>query len=159
MSGRFQAFMLLLALAWSAAAPAAISVYDFPDAQQEHRFKHLINELRCLVCQNQSLAESNAGLAQDLRQEVYEMVSSGKNDDQILKFLVDRYGDFVLYRPPVEATTYLLWFGPFLVLLVGLVILIRTVRRRAALATGTLSAEEQQRLHQVLDQPKDKDQP
>jgi cytochrome c-type biogenesis protein CcmH len=157
MSKRLQVLWLVLALSWVAAVPGAISVYQFPDTGQEHRFKGLINELRCLVCQNQSLADSNAELAQDLRQEVYEMVTAGKSDEEILKFLVDRYGDFVLYRPPVETTTYLLWFGPFLALLVGLAVLIRIVRKRATQAAGALSAEEQLRLHQALDQLKGND--
>lgn len=159
MSKQLHGIWLAVGLGWAVAVPAAISVYQFPDTAQEHRFKELVNELRCLVCQNQSLADSNAELAQDLRQEVYEKVTSGESDEEILKFLVDRYGDFVLYRPPLQTSTYLLWFGPFVALLVGLAALIRTVRKRATQASGALSAEEQQRLRQLLDQSKGSDSP
>jgi len=107
---------LLLALALTG-AEAADTPFEFKDAATEQRYQKLSSELRCLVCQNQSLADSHADLAQDLRNEVYRMLGEGRTDEEIIAFLVDRYGDFVLYRPPVSGTTYLLWFGPVLLLL------------------------------------------
>ncbi len=98
----------------------------------EARFQHLIKEIRCLVCQNQSLADSHAELAQDLRQEIYEMMKAGKSDREIIAFLVNRYGDFVLYRPPVKPTTYLLWYGPAILAVAGLGLLFILIWRRRA---------------------------
>jgi cytochrome c-type biogenesis protein CcmH len=101
-----------------------------PDAAVEARLKALAEELRCLVCQNQTIADSNASLALDLRNEIREQVSQGKSDDEIRAYMVARYGDFVLYRPPWKSTTVLLWAGPFVLLAVGFTILFVTVRRR-----------------------------
>ena len=118
----------LLAIGWiavSASSPA------WADAALDARLKALENELRCLVCQNQTLAESNAPLAEDLRREVRELAISGRSDDDIRAYLVARYGDFVLYKPPVKSTTYLLWFGPFLLLAGGAITWWILVRRRA----------------------------
>lgn len=130
---------------------AAVDIpFSFSNPAEERRYKELIAELRCLVCQNQSLADSNADLAQDLREEVYRMMQQGANDEDIISFLVARYGDFVLYRPPVKPTTYLLWFGPALLLLVGVVVMLRFVRRRAAQAPSTLTEEEQSQVTQLL---------
>ena len=98
-------------------ALAAVDPYPFASEGDEVRFRALIAELRCLVCQNQNLADSNAELAQDLRQQVYEMVLRGEADQTIASYMVDRYGDFVLYRPPVKGTTAMLWAGPFLLML------------------------------------------
>ena len=106
------------------AAPAAA------DPVLEKRVMTLAEELRCLVCQNQTLAESNAPLAEDLRNQVREKMRQGKSDAEVVDFLVERYGDFVLYRPPLKATTILLWFGPLLLLAVGFAVLLRRVRRR-----------------------------
>lgn len=136
-----------------AAAPgqAAIEAYQFDNPRNEERFHDLAEELRCLVCQNQSIAESNADLAKDLRREVYEMIQQGKRDEEIVEFLVARYGDFVRYRPPVKPSTYLLWAGPIVLLIVGLIILAVVVRRRAAEhADDALSEEERRRLEGVL---------
>jgi len=104
---------------------------EFNDQATELRFKKLTEELRCLVCQNQSLADSHAELAQDLRNEVYKMVIAGDSDKEIIAYMVARYGDFVLYRPPVKNTTYFLWFGPFLILLIAVIIIARVIRTRA----------------------------
>lgn len=109
----------------------AIDPMPFRDAGEERRFSALLAELRCMVCQNQSLADSDAGLARDLRNEVFEMMRSGKSDTEIREFLVSRYGDFVLYRPPVKGATLALWFGPLLVLTGGGLLLMTTLRRRA----------------------------
>ncbi|MBO1926999.1 cytochrome c-type biogenesis protein CcmH [Thiomicrorhabdus sp. 6S2-11] len=108
---------------------AAIETYQFDSVEQEEAYKELIFELRCLVCQNQNLADSNAELAQDLRQQVYEMLTKqNASKDEIVDYMVARYGEFVMYKPPVEPNTYLLWVGPFLFLLIGLWILIRIIR-------------------------------
>jgi cytochrome c-type biogenesis protein CcmH len=100
------------------------------DAAFDARLKHLEEELRCLVCQNQTLADSNAPLAEDLRREVRELAQQGKNDTEIKQYLVARYGDFVLYKPPVKPTTWLLWFGPFAFLVGGALVWLVVLRRR-----------------------------
>jgi len=105
----------------------------FENQQQEARFNQLTLELRCLVCQNQNLADSDAQLAHDLRSEVHEMLLAGNTDDEIKQFMVERYGDFVLYRPPVQKNTYLLWLGPILLLLGGALILRSNIKKRSAL--------------------------
>ncbi len=124
----------------------------FSDKIQEQRYQTLIEEIRCLVCQNQSLADSNAELAQDLRSEVYEMIVSGKQDDEIHQFLVERYGDFVLYRPPLKENTLLLWFGPFLLLIIAVVITIIIIKKQSGNKTfkNDISEEEQKRLTEIL---------
>ena len=114
----------------SSPAMAAIEVHNFKSPENEARYQHLIDELRCLVCQNQNIADSNAGLAYDLRQKVYEMIQAGNSDTEILNYMVERYGDFVLYRPPVKGYTLLLWFGPFILLFGAVVLLIRFARQR-----------------------------
>ncbi len=125
---------LLLALALGQ-AQAADTPFEFKDAATEQRYQKLAAELRCLVCQNQSLADSHADLAQDLRDEVYRMLNEGRTDEEIVGFLVERYGDFVLYRPPVSGTTSLLWFGPVLLLLGAGVVWWRIGRARAPATT------------------------
>ncbi len=105
----------------------------FEDQQQEDRFNQLTQELRCLVCQNQNLADSDAQLAHDLRSEVHDMLLAGKSNDEIKQFMVERYGDFVLYRPPVQKNTYLLWLAPLALLLVGAFILRANIKKRSAL--------------------------
>ena len=102
------------------------------------------------MCQNQSLADSDAGLAHDLRREVWELMDQGQSDAQIVEFLVARYGDFVLYNPPVKPSTYILWYGPFALLAIGLLMLLRTLRRRGKQTESGFSAEEQERLKQIL---------
>ncbi len=106
------------------------------DPALRERLKKLEEELRCLVCQNQTLADSNAPLAEDLRREVRELAAQGKNDEQIKEFLVQRYGDFVLYKPPVKETTWLLWFGPFILLAGGLATWYVVLRRRRGNGPG-----------------------
>lgn len=119
-------------------ALAAIDPLPFKDAAEEARFRALVEELRCMVCQNQNLADSDAPLAKDLRREVFDLMRQGLTDDGIRSFLVERYSDFVLYRPPVRANTAVLWFGPMLVLLAGAIAVTLIVRRRArALAAQT----------------------
>ncbi len=118
---------------------------EFENQADELRYNDLIEELRCLVCQNQSLADSHAGLAQDLRNEVFRMVVAGDSNKEIIEYLITRYGDFVLYRPPVKNTTYLLWFGPFLMLIVALFIIVRVIRVRAS----DLTIEDEEEDHDL----------
>ncbi|KTD62787.1 cytochrome c-type biogenesis protein [Legionella shakespearei] len=106
------------------------SIYPLDSAKQEAQFNHLLKDLRCLVCQNQDLADSNAELAKDLRLQVYQLVKEGKSDSEITGYLTSRYGDFILFKPPVKGATLLLWFGPFLFLLLGFLIFWRTCFKR-----------------------------
>jgi len=115
---------------WILAALLAVMVCVQADPALDVRLKKLEEELRCLVCQNQSLADSTAPLAEDLRREVRQLAVAGKSDEEIKQYLVARYGDFVLYRPPVKSTTWLLWFGPFVLLAAGGVIWWLILRRR-----------------------------
>ena len=114
----------------------------FADPALQARYEHINRELRCLVCQNQTIADSNATLAQDLRREVREMIADGKSDDEIREFMIERYGDFVLYRPRMTGITLLLWATPVLLLLLGTFIGIRYVRRQAALADADSDSPE-----------------
>lgn len=124
------------------------------DPVLEERLMNLSRELRCLVCQNETLADSRADLAVDLRNEIREQMKAGKTDQEIIAFLTARYGDFVLYRPPVKATTYLLWFGPFVLLLAGLFVLFRYLKQRRQLITEQpLSVEERRNAEALLKTP------
>ncbi|HJU38990.1 MAG TPA: cytochrome c-type biogenesis protein [Tahibacter sp.] len=129
MIARIAFFLFGLAAAFVA---HAVEPLPFKDAAEEQRFQHLARELRCLVCQNQNLADSDAGLAKDLRNEVFEQLRAGKSDDEIKDYLVARYSEFVLYDPPLKASTLILWFGPFVLLAVGGVAVWFAVRKRAA---------------------------
>ncbi len=141
--------LILLLLSGQAWAGEARPLADDPAA--EARLKHLAVELRCLVCQNQTLADSNAPLAEDLRREVREMIAKDMSDKEIIEFLVARYGDFVLYRPPLKATTTLLWVGPFVLLTIGATVLIITLRRRARKVVDVpVTDEEHRRVEQLL---------
>ena len=129
---------------------AAVEVLKFSSPKQELRYKDLINELRCLVCQNQNLAGSDAGLAKDLRKQVYKMISEGKTDKEILDFMVTRYGDFVLYRPPFKTSTLILWIGPFIIFFIGLYVLVGFIKQRKNVVTD-LSNDEKEKLKGLLD--------
>lgn len=129
---------------------AATGIYEFGDPTKEKRFKQFSHELRCLVCQNQTLADSNAELAGDLRRELYRMIQNDTSDSEIIDFMVSRYGDFVLYRPPLKTTTYFLWFGPLIFIFVGLLTLTLSIRKRKRISSTTLTPEQQQRLDRIL---------
>jgi cytochrome c-type biogenesis protein CcmH len=133
-----------LLLAALLAAPLAA------DPVLEKRVTALAEELRCLVCQNQTLAESNAPLAEDLRNQLREKMREGKSDREVVDFLVERYGDFVLYRPPLKATTVLLWFGPLLLLAAGFTVLLRRVRARRAVVESGVSEADRKRAAELL---------
>lgn len=121
---------LTITLFAGAALAQAIQPLPFKDRAQELRFQHLTGQLRCLVCQNESLADSNAELARQMRSIVFKQMQQGQTDAQIKQYLVDRYSDYVLYDPPVKPSTWLLWFGPLLVLLVGALAVVLAIRRR-----------------------------
>ena len=144
---RLLALLLLAASPWVSAkgtTPAA------PDPALEQRVMALSNELRCLVCQNQTIADSNAPLAEDLRNQVREKMRQGSSDSEILDFMVARYGDFVLYRPPFKATTFLLWFGPLLLLAAGFIVLLRRLLRRRPAGDVEMTAAEHARAAKLL---------
>ncbi|HEY5932616.1 MAG TPA: cytochrome c-type biogenesis protein [Nitrospira sp.] len=144
-------WLMLIALLLSGPAWAGEARPLTDDPVAEARLKHLAVELRCLVCQNQTLADSNAPLAEDLRREVREMIAKDMSDKEIIEFLVARYGDFVLYRPPFKATTTLLWVGPFVLLTVGATVLVMTLRRRARTVVDVpVTDEEHRRVEQLL---------
>ena len=126
-----RAGLLAALLAFSGLSLAIDTEAAFEDPVLQHRYETINRELRCLVCQNQTIADSNATLAQDLRREVREMIAAGKTDDEIREFMIERYGDFVLYRPRMTAQNFLLWAAPALLLLIAAVVLVRVVRRRA----------------------------
>jgi cytochrome c-type biogenesis protein CcmH len=108
----------------------AIEVYDFETTEQEALYQQLTKELRCLVCQNQNLADSDAGLAKDLKDQVAEFVMAGQDAETIKQYMIDRYGDFVTYNPPLNASTLFLWFSPFLVLIIGGIVLFINIRKK-----------------------------
>jgi len=130
------AAMLLLC---SSVVWAIDSQPPFPDPALQARYTALTHELRCLVCQDETVADSNADLAADFRRQIHEMVSAGKTDAEIKAYMVERYGDFVLYKPPVQSSTALLWIGPFILLLLGLGVVVMVVRRRAGQSPGDAS--------------------
>lgn len=154
---------LVVLLALGGVAQAAIDTYEFASEAERDRYRQLTEELRCPKCQNQNIADSNAPIAVDLRAEIYRKLEAGESNAQIIDYLVARYGDFVLYKPPVSGRTLLLWYGPAGLLAGGFIVLAVIVRRRrrsdGAAAAG-LSSEEQQRLAQLLAQvPEDKKTP
>ena len=132
---------LLLALS-AALAGAKEALPEAADPALEARMTRITAELRCLVCQNQTIADSNAGLAVDLRRETRAMLRQGKSDAEIIAYMTARYGDFVLYRPPLKSTTALLWFGPAAMLLLGGAVLIFVLRRRTRLAADAFEPDE-----------------
>jgi cytochrome c-type biogenesis protein CcmH len=139
-----------------AIAPAAEAPPAAADPQLEKRVAQLASELRCLVCQNQSLADSNADLAVDLRNQVREMLRAGRSEEEVRRFMVERYGDFVLYKPPFKASTLLLWIGPFLLLALGALVLLTYLRRRGErIVERELTPEERARAQSLLSTGRD----
>ncbi|AIS14214.1 cytochrome C [Pseudomonas chlororaphis subsp. aurantiaca] len=148
----------VLGLSIAGVAHAAIDTYEFANDAERERFRELTKELRCPKCQNQDIADSNAPIAADLRKEIFRMLGEGKDNQQIIDFMVDRYGDFVRYKPALTGKTALLWFGPAGLLLGGVVIIAVIVRRRRVERSDSpsiLSAEERQRLDQLLDKDRE----
>ena len=145
--------LLWLILAILLAFPAfssTIDAYPFEDPEQERIYKKLIEELRCLVCQNQNLADSNAELAQDMRRKTYDLAKAGKGEREIVDYMVLRYGDFVLYKPPLQTNTILLWAGPFIIFMVGIIVLLRFIRRRPDAQTSAFSEADKARAETLL---------
>lgn len=138
-------------LSWS-----AIDTFEFKDEATRERFKQLTFELRCPKCQNQNLQDSNSPIAADLRNEVYKMLQDGSNNDEIVDFMVARYGEFVLYKPPVNKMTYVLWYGPFVLVALGIVVMLVISRKRKKVSQEgvdlekQLSEDESQRLKSIL---------
>ena len=146
---RWLVCLLFAAAASVAAARDALPLSDDPALEQ--RVMHLSSELRCLVCQNETLADSHADLAVDLRNQVREQMRAGKSDEQIKEWLTQRYGDFVLYRPPVKSSTWVLWFGPFVLLVVAGAVFVTYLRRRSARTEVVqLTAEAHRRAQALL---------
>jgi cytochrome c-type biogenesis protein CcmH len=144
-----RAFLVLFFVAFFAFGVNAQPVTD--EAVVEQRLAKLSHELRCLQCRNQTLADSPAGLAEDLRREIRVQIRAGKSDQEIIAFLTQRYGDFILYRPRVTATTYLLWFGPFVLMLAGLFLLFSYIkRRRDSITEQPMTADDKRRAEELL---------
>lgn len=147
----FAVLFLLCLLPLAAIAQVQEEEKSSGDPVIEARLAKLSHELRCLQCQNQTLAESPAGLAADMRREIREQMKAGKSDQEIVAFLTDRYGQFILYKPRVTPVTYLLWFGPFVLLLAGLAVLFRYIKsRRDTIAEKPLTNEERRRAEELL---------
>mgnify|MGYP001007890540 CR=1 FL=1 len=147
------AFSVVLLLSAGITTPPAHAVQEplkFESSSQESRYKALIAELRCLVCQNQNLADSNAELARDLRLLTYNMILSGSSDTEIVQFMLSRYGDFVHYRPPLKPSTALLWFAPLILLTCGCFALFRIIRRRTDTDTSEVSPEQREKLRKLM---------
>ncbi|WP_275553936.1 cytochrome c-type biogenesis protein [Mixta sp. Marseille-Q2659] len=148
-----QLIMLLAGLLFSLSALAAIDTWQFDSAEQEQQYRELTASLRCPKCQNNSIADSNAMIAADMRLKVYQLLKQGQSEAQITQYMIDRYGHFVTYQPPVTPSTLILWAGPLLFIIAGgLVIFLRS--RRQPLADETLDEAEQQRLKALLDDRK-----
>ncbi|PCJ34340.1 MAG: hypothetical protein COA99_14715 [Moraxellaceae bacterium] len=137
----------------SVTAYAAIDVYEFDDPQQTEDFHVLMQELRCPKCQNQNIADSNAGLAKDIKDRAYKLLREGRSKEDITAYMVERYGDFITYRPPVTKNTWVLWFGPFVLLLMVVVTLV--VRKRASVKLSSqhdVTTDQKQRVEALLKQ-------
>ena len=148
---KFSIFFVLLLLTLSPSAAAKEAQPSAADPVLEERVMKLSKELRCLVCQNETLADSRADLAVDLRGQIREQMKAGKSDKEIIAYLTQRYGKFILYNPPIDPTTYFLWFGPFVLLLAGLAVLFRYLKRRRELIVDQpLSADDHRRAETLL---------
>lgn len=143
---------VLCFLVLAGSAIAGVEYREFANPEQQEAYESLTSELRCLVCQNQTIADSNADLASDLRRQVYEMLQQGKSREDIVRFMTERYGDFVLYNPPFKAITGLLWLGPVLFLLTGLFIVFMVVRKKKNQTGTALSAEQHEKIRSLLEE-------
>ncbi|MDP1665739.1 MAG: cytochrome c-type biogenesis protein CcmH [Methylobacter sp.] len=147
---------IILLLILSGIACAGVEYRQFANSDQQEAYETLTSELRCLVCQNQTIADSNAELAADLRRQVYEMLQQGKSKQDIAQFMTDRYGDFVLYNPPFKAKTGVLWIGPVVFLLIGLIVVFLFARRKKTASvlqanTGNENAEKLAKIRNLLE--------
>lgn len=148
----FIVVLTILALMTTSTVNASpVETFEFRDEVTKIRFQALSKELRCPKCQNQNLADSNSAIAIDLRRELYDLLQQGKADIEIVNFMVSRYGEFVLYRPRVSSITYILWFGPALLILIGVIVVIVILRKKpAAKEDLALSTQQQDKLQQLL---------
>lgn len=142
MRERLRRVLLICALCWPVLGVAKEAAPAAEDPVLEARMVRIAGELRCLVCQNQTIADSQAGLAVDLRNQVRELIKRGDSDAQIVDYMTARYGDFVLYRPPLKSSTAILWFGPLLMLLAGMAVLVVVVRRRQRMSADRFEPDE-----------------
>ncbi|MCF6283302.1 MAG: cytochrome c-type biogenesis protein CcmH [Candidatus Polarisedimenticolaceae bacterium] len=149
--------LFLLFTGWSTSSFATLADYHFESEERSEEFRELTEELRCMVCQNQSLAGSDAELAQDLRREVYNMIKQGQTKDDVIEFMVSRYGDFVLYEPPLKPSTYPLWFGPFFILAIGGLLLGRTLMKKKRSREVELTDADQEKLAKLLNTSENQD--
>ena len=143
MTAQYQATMVI----------AQVDTFEFATEEQQQRFRHLSNEFRCPLCQNTNLTGSTGGVAEDLRREIHDMIMAGMSNEEIEQFMFERYGDFILYRPRLRAETVLLWFGPLIFLLIGVVVIYRIARNartQGSQEKSTLSPDEQERLNELL---------
>lgn len=147
--------IVLVLLLLPAVVLGAIEVHEFETAEQQQRFEQLTEELRCPKCQNQNIAGSNAPIAEDMREQVYERIRAGQSDEEIVGAMVERFGEFVHYRPPLNRSTLMLWFGPLLLGLAGLLVIIAIIRRNRRSSGSVLSADEQARIDALLREPAD----
>lgn len=144
-------WLVALAMLFSFAAYAVIEVHEFDTPEQERQFHELNQTLRCPKCQNNTIGDSNAELALDLRQKVYEMTKEGKSKQEIVDYMVARYGNFVTYKPPFTPATAILWFGPLLVVLIGFAIMVTRTKRNQKQA-GSLTSDDNERLNALLNE-------
>ncbi|MDO9047829.1 MAG: cytochrome c-type biogenesis protein CcmH [Methylobacter sp.] len=142
---------IIFLLVLSGVTCAGVPFPEFADQEQQQAYDTLTSELRCLVCQNQTIADSNAELAGDLRRQVYEMLQQGKSKQDIAQFMTDRYGDFVLYNPPFKAKTGVLWIGPVVFLLIGLIAVFLFVRRKKNTAAVEIDADKLAKIRNLLE--------
>jgi cytochrome c-type biogenesis protein CcmH len=136
----------------------AVDIYQLPDPEQQKTYETLISQLRCLVCQNQTIADSNAELAADLRRQVFEMLQQGKSKEDIIQFMTDRYGDFVLYKPPFKGKTSLLWVGPVVFLITGFAVVFWFIQRKKKAEKTVLDVGEREKIRHLLEDTDSEDQ-
>jgi cytochrome c-type biogenesis protein CcmH len=149
-SSRSAAFLLAFSLAFCGSSWAVVEYHPFDDPLKEQAYQSLITELRCLVCQNQTIADSNADLAKDLRQQVYDMLQQGKSRQDVVDFMTQRYGDFVMYRPAFNVKTLLLWLGPVAFLLTGIIAVLFLAKSKKQASLPELDRQQQSRLDEIL---------
>ena len=149
-------FLFLILCLSLNAAYASVEFRQFEKAELEERYNVLVDELRCLVCQNQNLKASNSDLAKDMRDKVYNMIDAGKTNKEIVDYMVERYGDFVLYKPPFKASTLFLWLGPLVFLVIAIITIIKLVGKRNHSGSVELSDEEHKRAQALLNNMSDK---
>lgn len=149
--------LVLLLVSFTFQVFAGLEVREFSSEEEERRYHKLIDELRCLVCQNQNLADSNSQLAKDLRNKVYEMVTTNQTDEQVMDYMVSRYGEYVLYNPPLDPVTSIIWIGPFVVLFLAIFLLLLYIQKRNKTRPVNLSEKDHKRSRQLLDEDDEDD--